>query len=202
MRTVASHLPQGNIEQLRLADTGKPGPIESLAASFANFKIGGNKRKRSSKLVQKTKWVAHDRKKFGCLITEVKDLIDGLQDITKSLATVADQSDMMRRGINNLRSVENLGMLAEVCEADHPDLFDAASVRADTISMAPTTRNGIASWNDSIDVDNAVDLGSTDLESLTVTELKHRLWHLLQERQAAHPLTLLIRSTGYGSNDG
>lgn len=81
-----------------LAKIEETRPARDLAASFENFKIGGNKRKRSSGILQKARWVVHDRKKFSELIAEVKDLIDGLQNITKSLVTVADQSGMMRKG--------------------------------------------------------------------------------------------------------
>lgn len=51
--------------------------------SFANFIIGGTKKKRL--------WDVQDRKKFHELITEVKDLIDGLQDITKTISTAMRQ---------------------------------------------------------------------------------------------------------------
>lgn len=134
----------------------------------------------------------HDRQKFGFLIAEVKDLINGLQDITNSLVAVADQRGIMRKGIGNIKSVETLGLVAEVCENDHPDLSEAASMRADTISMATTTRQGIATWTESLNIGEDIDSGSADLESLTVTELKHRLWQLLQERQTTNPNLRLL----------
>jgi len=112
-------------------------------------------------------------------------LIDGLQDITKSLVTVADQSGMMRKGITKIKNIETLSLVAEVCEADHPYLSGVASMRADSVSMATTIRRGIETWTDSIDTGQGVDLGSTDLESLTITELKHRLLQLMQERNSA-----------------
>jgi hypothetical protein len=186
--------------QLHLAEASEAGPVRNLTTSFGNFKIGGNKRKRST-IVQKARWVVHDRKKFSKLITEVKDLIDGLQDVTKSLVTVADQSNLMRGGIRKIRSIETLSLVAEVCETDHPYLSGVASMQADTVSMATTSRRGIETWTDSIDVSNDIDMSSTDLESLTVTELKHRLWQLMQERnlavaQPGDPLALDTRFDG------
>jgi hypothetical protein len=171
--------------QLHPSEAEEAGPVENLATSFANFKIGENKRKRCSNVMQKAKWVVCDRKKFNGLINEVKDLINALQDITKSVATAADQNLMMRKGISDIRNVETLELVAEVCEVDYQDLSDAASMRAETVSMATTVRNGIAAWTDSVDAGNAIDVESEDLESLTITELKHRLLQLLKERRAA-----------------
>jgi hypothetical protein len=171
--------------QLHPSEAEEAGPVENLATSFANFKIGENKRRRCSNVMQKAKWVVCDRKKFNGLINEVKDLINALQDITKSVATAADQNLMMRKGISDIRNVETLELVAEVCEVDYQDLSDAASMRAETGSMATTVRNGIAAWTDSVDAGNAIDVESEDLESLTITELKHRLLQLLEERRAA-----------------
>jgi hypothetical protein len=170
---------------VRLAEVEEARPVRDLATSFDNFKIGGNKRNCPSGIVQKARWAVHDRKKFNGLITEVKDLIDGLQHITKSLATMAEQGRMMSKGISNITDIGTLSLVAEVCEVDHPDLSDAASMRADTISMATTTRNCIENWTDSIDAGTAFDSAPSDLESLTVTELKHWLWQFLQDPKTA-----------------
>src|SRR2546423_5065739 len=78
--------PEQESSPVYIADAEEGGPVHNLAASFENFKIGGDERRQSSTILQKAKWVVHDRKKFDGLITEVKGLIDGLQDITKSLA--------------------------------------------------------------------------------------------------------------------
>jgi len=171
--------------QLHLSEAEEAGPVENLATSFANFKIGEDKRKRCSNVMKKAKWVVCDRKKFNGLINEVKDLINALQDITKSVATAAEQNLMMRKGISDIRNVETLELVAKVCEVDYQDLSDAASTRAETVSMATTVRNGIAAWTDSVGAGNAIDVESEDLESLTITELKHRLLQLLEERRAA-----------------
>jgi hypothetical protein len=114
--------------------------------------------------------------------------LTGLQDITKSLVIVADQSGMMKKGVRNIKSVETLGLVAEVCEKDYPDFSSAALMRVDIISMVTTIRRGIAVWIQSIEVSNDVDPDLADLESLTVTELKHRLWQLSQEHQVASPV--------------
>ena len=130
-------------------------------------------------------WVVHDRKKFGGLVKEIKDLVDSLHGITNSCVPVSQQAGTIKRKITNISDAETLSLIAEVCSEDHPDIADAASTRADTISLASTHQRHVAVWAESVhlaQVDEAERM-SPDLESLTVTELKHKVLELIQERK-------------------
>lgn len=168
-----------------LQDTDQNGPVRSLAASFSNFSIQSIQRSKTSKIVQNVCWVIHDRKKFGALVAEIKDLIDSLQGITSPSVPVARQAGIMRRKIASIRDAETLSLIAEVCSEDHPDIADAASTKADTMSLASTHNRRVVAWTESIE-EADIETGermSPDLESLTVTELKHKLLSMIQEKK-------------------
>lgn len=168
-----------------LLGANQDGPINSLAASFSNFSIRSSQSSRTSTFLQSIVWVIHDRKKFGALVAEIKDLVDSLQGITSPSVPVARQAGTMRRKIGNICDTETLSLIAEVCSEDHPDIADAASSKADTMSLASTHRRHVAAWTESVQ-EVQLEAGesmSSDIESLTVTELKHKLLEMIQEQK-------------------
>lgn len=168
-----------------LLDANQNGPISSLADSFSNFSIRSSQSSQTSAFLQSIVWVIHDRKKFGALVAEIKDLVDSLQGITSPSVPVARQAGTMRRKIGNICDTETLSLIAEVCSEDHPDIADAASSKADTMSLASTHRRHVAAWTESVQ-EVQLEAGesmSSDIESLTVTELKHKLLEMIQEQK-------------------
>lgn len=176
-------------QSLRLEDTEPSSVVRKLSASFGKFQTRSSTRVKQVKFLQKTYWVIHDRKKFEMLIQEAKTLIDGLQDITKDLASLTRQDQMIRSRILTINDSETLDMVAEVCEVDHPTISDAASTRAETVSMTTTVHRGISEWTQEMedeDVDEDPDTVTIEaMESLTLTELKHKLSSLSSIIQSA-----------------
>ena len=148
--------------------------VRNLAASFSNFSVMRGTRDKVKNLALQTRWVIHDRKKFAELITEAKTLIDGLQEITKSLCTVARQEGMIRYGIQKIKDVDTLQLVADVSQKDYPDMSDAASIKVDILTLATNQKLAIEDWAQQVDIDPDDEI--LDIESMTVTELKHRLW--------------------------
>ena len=175
-------MPIVNNRKRPLPQTGCSDPVKNLAATFSNFNItettidkAGNLalQTRWEKLTAQTRWVIHDRKKFSALIAEAKTLIDGLQEITKSLSTVARQEGVMRYGIQQVTDVDTLQLVADVSQKDYPDMSDAAFIRVDVLTIATNQRVAIEAWADLADINS--DGETSDIESMTITELKHRL---------------------------
>ena len=50
----------------------------------------------------------HDRRKFLSLIADVKDFVDGLQDLTKSLYPVVYQKDYVKLGVLQIDDLDTL----------------------------------------------------------------------------------------------
>jgi hypothetical protein len=89
---------------------------------------------------------------------------------------------MIRQRIARITNVQTLEMISEICEVDHPHLSDAASVRAETLSMPTSRRVDIEHWSGNIDEVTVLTVVE-DVEGLSVTELKHQCIQLYQERQ-------------------
>ncbi|KAF2785724.1 hypothetical protein K505DRAFT_290850 [Melanomma pulvis-pyrius CBS 109.77] len=160
------------LEQVEIAS----GPIRSLATSFSNFAVRSSQNSNTTKLVSKVVWVIHDRKKFGALVAEIKYLVDSLQGITSPCVPIVQQAGTIRRKIVEITDPETLSLIADVCSDDHPDIADAASTRADTISMVSSERRYVAAWAEHTDASQReMETGrmSPDVDSMTVTELKH-----------------------------
>ena len=157
--------------------------IKKFSAPFKNFKIRGAMRGKQPDMLKKAQWVVHDRKKFQLLIQEVKELIDGLQDITKGLSSIDRQDEVIYTRVMSIRDVDTLALVADVCEDDHPRIAYAASTRADSISMASTKRHNIAAWRSAIESEDSDTTSIASLENLTVTELKHQISRLLRDRE-------------------
>ena len=165
-----------------LPQTSCSDPVKNLAATFPYFTIAETTLSKTSNLSLQTpwakytsqmRWVIHDRKKFSDLIKDAKTLIDGLQEITKPLSTVARQEGVMRYGIQQVTDVDTLQLVADVSQKDYPDMSDAAFIKVDVLTIATNQRVAIEAWADLAGANS--DDETSDIESLTITELKHRL---------------------------
>jgi hypothetical protein len=144
--------------------------VGNLSTCFSDFRLSNCEVDSSVK--KKFRWLVQDRKKFPALVSEARELIDGLQDITKSISSINTQTQATASRIQQITQPDTLQLIADVCEAEHPALSDAASIRLEIVSMAQTQRDAIEAWKD--DIEPPGDPFS-EVESLTVTELKHRL---------------------------
>lgn len=149
------------------------GPIEKLAASFSHYRVNIKTPKKIKRLTLQTKWVIRDREKFISLVAEVKDFVDGLQNITKSLYPVAQQESRTRHGVQRISDVETLDLVTEVCKADHPAISDTASEKSEILSLTAVRIREIEQWTS--ELVTGLDPAIAEVESLTMTELKHRL---------------------------
>lgn len=124
-------------------------PIDHLAGAFSNFKTPIDLALpplASKGAMRKARWIIHDKKKFGALVMEVKTFIEGLQEITKPLFTVARQDGMMRYGVQKINNLETLETISAVCEGYYPELSDAASVKLDVLTIDTSKRKEIENW--------------------------------------------------------
>ncbi|OIW26660.1 hypothetical protein CONLIGDRAFT_672180 [Coniochaeta ligniaria NRRL 30616] len=161
--------------------------IRTFSAAFGNFQVRSSqaregKMQSKSDILQKTRWVVHDEKRFRDLVQEVKDLISGLQDITKDLASTNKLEGDIGERIMSIRDVSTLEMVADVCEEPHPYITHVALTTADSVSIAATERLNVEAWVSQIESDESDGLSVGHLDDLTVTDLKYLILRNQQER--------------------
>ncbi|KAL9106663.1 MAG: hypothetical protein Q9227_008315 [Pyrenula ochraceoflavens] len=167
-------------------------PAHSIAASFSNFAGRPIRLAQPPRIPRKIVWVIQDCKKFGAFVVEIKDLVDSLQNLTSRFISLSSQVGQMREKIGNIRDNETLSLIAEVCAEVHPSTADAAATKADSISETSTRgRNDATSVRDTRN-QNEEARTSSDLESLTVTELKQKILEMHREREARERSSLAI----------
>ena len=179
-----------------ILEVEQKGPATNLAASFSKFSVRAHSSVRVDQSLRNVVWVIQDRKKFAALVTEIKDLIDSLRGITSPLVPVTRQEGLMRKKVVKIQDPETLSLVAEVCSEDHPNIANAASTRADTISSASSNRKKVAAWAESVQEvrDDGQERLSPDIESLTTTELKHKLLEMIQERREHQVTSLAMKN--------
>ena len=163
-------------------ETGVQATVNKLASAFRNYDVH-IPRTSNVGLQHKTRWVIRDREKFSLLISEVKELVDGLHNVTQALSSRAQQEEMMTGRFGLIVDQATLTMVSEVCEEDYPDVSEAASVSLDAYSMATTQKQDIEEWTDDIDHDGDEEVDEEDIENLTVSELQQKLREIMS-RQA------------------
>ena len=123
--------------------------------------------------LKKTKWFIRDRKKFLVLVSELRSLIDSLENITNDLSTKARLEEFLRIRINGIANVDTLLGIASVWKDSHPRVASAASTKADSISTTSERYESISIWQTAVDSEASGDDIIADVEDLTITELKH-----------------------------
>jgi Prion-inhibition and propagation/GDP/GTP exchange factor Sec2p len=146
--------------------------LADLSTSFSHFAVSGHSKQvfAKNRLIAKTRWAISDRKKFVGLIADVRSFVDALQDITRPISTVARQEGMLRYGIQQINNVDTLEVIAEACQADYPDVSDAASIKMDVLTVATSRRLEIEVWADLVARDDS-DTTSTALQAENKDEI-------------------------------
>ena len=160
---------------------GEASPLVPLAAAFSHFQTAPRE-KGDLKLGQKARWVIRDRKKFSELVAQIKELVDGLQEITKSIAPIARQESSMINHITTIGDFNTLHLVSEACEEDHPSYSHAATLKSEMVSMSDTRRTEMEAWlaEEKPILEDPV---MNDLENMNLAEMKHYTLSILKERK-------------------
>ncbi len=160
--------------------------IEKLGSAFNRFRIRVSPSDKVPSRLQKAKWAIHDHKKFVSLITELQTFIDGLKQITEPINSVSRQSDLIIKAIKGISDVRTHLLLADACREDYPEISEISSRASEIASMLTDDIETINQWKLTVEAANATDQTVGELESMTVTELKHRVLQLVQESKPDH----------------
>lgn len=82
--------------------------------SFEQFKARIRKSQKQKSHWKVTRWAIHDMARFKALVTNIKDLIEGLEGITIPLGTLPKQQELLAREVDLVSDKESLRLLMEV----------------------------------------------------------------------------------------
>ncbi|KAI1080141.1 hypothetical protein F5B20DRAFT_115802 [Whalleya microplaca] len=160
--------------------------ISKLLEAFKRFKIHDSACDSMDDVKRRSLWVFKDRKKYENLITELRTLIDAVENVTKDLVDQQRQQSLFISRINTISDVRTLNLLTEICEVDHPAFSDAASIRAEVVSMTTTQQANVADWIPTTTSTQMPDNLTEDMD----------LWDLGDFRQRYLALLDVARNTG------
>jgi hypothetical protein len=84
---------------------------------------------RQTRFTAKLRWAIHDKKKFGVLLADLKELVEQLRDITKSVADLERQRQALKTEVLSVSDVHSLEVLEDATREDDPELSEVASQR-------------------------------------------------------------------------
>ena len=101
---------------------------------FDSFKVRIRRSQSSNSTWTVTRWAVHDLGKFRAVITNIKDLIDGLEGITSALGLLERQQALLAHEVDSICDTQSLRLLHELgatedCSSSLKLVSDTASVR-------------------------------------------------------------------------
>ncbi|KAL8791869.1 MAG: hypothetical protein Q9195_005531 [Heterodermia aff. obscurata] len=112
------------------------------ANALKRFRLRFGRPSREHSVLNRTRWAIHDAPKFQSLVSDLRDLIDGL---TRQVPVPQDRLDQKVQDdiASMVDNISGLRLLQEACENQYPTWQKAASVAIDA-SEAGTVDDGLA----------------------------------------------------------
>lgn len=104
--------------------------------TFNQFTLRASRNRKQNTVTAVTKWAVYSKDNFRERIEELKSLIDGLENVSRSLAVLEVQRSRMRTEIQSLDDIESLRLIRDASICSQGDLSDAASYRLLSIETA------------------------------------------------------------------
>jgi hypothetical protein len=111
--------------------------LDIFKGSFERFKARIKKNQKETSAWNVTRWAIHDADKFEGMLNRLKDFVDGLESITKSLGLLQEQHERLRKEIESISDTQSLRLLRDASSrhgSSQQDVSDAASQRLITVA--------------------------------------------------------------------
>jgi ubiquitin-protein ligase len=111
--------------------------IDIFKGSFERFKSRIRKHQKETSAWKVTRWAIHDANKFEGMLNRLKEFVDGLESITKSLGLLQDQHKRLRQEIESISDTQSLRLLRDASSrhgSSQREISDAASQRLITVA--------------------------------------------------------------------
>lgn len=111
--------------------------LDIFKGSFERFKSRIRKHQRETSAWKVTRWAMHDADKFEGMLGRLKEFVDGLESLTKSLGLLQQQHERLRQEIESISDTQSLRLLRDASSrhgSSQPEVSDAASQRLITVA--------------------------------------------------------------------
>jgi hypothetical protein len=127
---LTSNIPQGS-------EVSTSRGLDIFKGSFERFKSRIRKHQKETSAWKVTRWAIHDAEKFEGMLNRLKEFVDGLESITKSLGLLREQHERLRQEIESISDTQSLRLLRDASSrhgSSQRDVSDAASQRLITVA--------------------------------------------------------------------
>jgi hypothetical protein len=127
---LTSNIPQGS-------EVSTSRGLDIFKGSFERFKSRIRKHQKKTSAWKVTRWAIHDAGKFEGMLNRLKEFVDGLESITKSLGLLREQHERLRQEIESISDTQSLRLLRDASSrhgSSQRDVSDAASQRLITVA--------------------------------------------------------------------
>jgi hypothetical protein len=111
--------------------------IDIFKGSFERFKSRIRKHQKETSAWKVTRWAIHDADKFESMLHRLKEFVDGLESITKSLGLLQEQLERLRQEIESISDAQSLRLLRDASSrkgSSQQEILDVASQRLITVA--------------------------------------------------------------------
>ncbi|CZR57558.1 related to ubiquitin conjugating enzyme ubc1 [Phialocephala subalpina] len=114
------------------SEIASPRGLDIFRTPFERFKTDIKRHQKKTSAWKVTRWAVHDVEKFEKLIGRLKEFVDGLESITKSLGLLKQQHAKLLQEIESISDAEGLRLLRDASSrhgTSDRDISDTASRR-------------------------------------------------------------------------
>ncbi|KAN0101979.1 Prion-inhibition and propagation domain containing protein [Hyaloscypha variabilis] len=127
---LSSNIPQGS-------EVSNSKGLDIFKGSFERFKSRIRNHQKETSAWKVTRWAIHDAEKFEGMLNRLKDFVDGLESITRSLGLLREQHERLWREIESISDTQSLRLLRDASSrhgSSQHEVSDAASQRLITVA--------------------------------------------------------------------
>ncbi|KAL8991468.1 MAG: hypothetical protein Q9169_007862 [Polycauliona sp. 2 TL-2023] len=117
-----------------------------LKASYFRFRTRIQQNTTGTGVSKKARWAIRDKRKFACLVEEIRQFINGLEALTDSVDIATERVTLIKEELNSLEDPRRLRLIMEASQADNEEWSDAASVALETSSEGISENGRIKDW--------------------------------------------------------
>ena len=153
-------------DDILIEDGGRKMATKNLFKSFSQhlevFQEKVNRQQKQESIVRKARWAIRDRKKFKELVDNIRELIDGLRDVTPDVQQ--KESIMVKEDMSVIDDPEDLRLINVACSNSNPEWSDVATVCIKASSNLGDLHHHVDTWMNNLSAGEGSEVASQGCE--------------------------------------